>query len=57
MKEPRYAQTLGGSVEAATFTDSAGQKPADRLSIVEAEVAQLREDLDELRRRFDALAL
>jgi len=57
MKEPRYAQTLGGPVETAVFADSGAQKPSDRLSIVEAEVARLREELDELRRRFDALAL
>lgn len=57
MKEPRYAQTLGGPVEAARSADSGMQKPADRLSAVEAEVARLREELDELRRRFDALAL
>jgi uncharacterized protein YceH (UPF0502 family) len=57
MKEPRYAQTLGGPVEAAAFADSGAQKPSDRLSAVEAEVARLREELDELRRRFDALAL
>ena len=57
MKEPRYAQALGGPVETAVFADSGAQKPSDRLSIVEAEVARLREELDELRRRFDALAL
>jgi uncharacterized protein YceH (UPF0502 family) len=57
MKEPRYAQTLGGPVEAAVFADSAAPKSADRISTVEAEVARLREELDELRRRFDALAL
>ena len=27
MKEPRYAQTLGGPVEAAVFADSASQNP------------------------------
>jgi uncharacterized protein YceH (UPF0502 family) len=57
MKEPRYAQTLGGSVETAAYSNALAQKPADRLSTVEAEVARLREELDELRRRFDALAL
>ena len=57
MKEPRYAQTLGGPVETTAYADSGTQKPADRLSYVEAEVARLREELDELRRRFDALAL
>jgi uncharacterized protein YceH (UPF0502 family) len=57
MKEPRYAQTLGGAVETAAYADSVPQKGGDRLSAVEAEVARLREELDELRRRFDALAL
>ncbi len=58
MKEPRYTQTLGGPVEAAASADfAAASKPSDRLSAVEAEVARLREELDELRRRFDALAL
>jgi uncharacterized protein YceH (UPF0502 family) len=57
MKEPRYAQTLGGPVETGSYADAGGQKPGDRLSAVEAEVARLREELDELRRRFDALAL
>ena len=57
MKEPRYAQTLGGPAETAAFADSGAQKPSDRLSTVEAEVTRLREELDELRRRFDALAL
>jgi hypothetical protein len=57
MKEPRYAQTLGGPVETAAFADSGAQKSSDRLSTLEAEVARLREELDELRRRFDALAL
>lgn len=56
MKEPRYAQTLGGAVETAAFADSGAQR-SYRLSTVEAEVARLREELDELRRRFDALAL
>jgi uncharacterized protein len=57
MKEPRYAQTLGGPVESGVYADSGGQKPSDRLSAVEAELARLRDELDELRRRFDALGL
>jgi hypothetical protein len=57
MKEPRYAQMLGGPVETAVCADSGAQKPSDRVAAVEAEVARLREELDELRRRFDALAL
>ena len=57
MKEPRYAQMLGGPVETTAYGDAIPQKSGDRLSTVEAEVARLREELDELRRRFDALAL
>lgn len=53
-KEPRYAQTLGGPVETmpAAPASSGGN---DRLAAVEAEVARLREELDELRRRLDAV--
>jgi uncharacterized protein YceH (UPF0502 family) len=47
-KEPRYAHTLGGPVEAA-----AAPVPTDRLSTLEAEVARLREEVAELRRRLD----
>jgi uncharacterized protein YceH (UPF0502 family) len=57
MKEPRYAQALGETVGTGAYGDSLPQKGGDRLSTVEAEVARLREELDELRRRFDALAL
>ncbi|HEX4276981.1 MAG TPA: YceH family protein [Bryobacteraceae bacterium] len=50
-KEPRYAQTLGGAVE-VTQTSPV---PADRVSSLAAEVARLREEVDELRRRLDAV--
>jgi uncharacterized protein len=49
-KEPRYAQTLGGAVEAASVQ---ALQPPDRISAVEAEVARLREEVTELRRRLD----
>lgn len=56
-KEPRYAQTLAGAVEAAATLSipvpPSGGGTADRVTALEAEVAQLREDLDELRRRLD----
>jgi uncharacterized protein len=49
-KEPRYAHTLGGPVEAA----AAGPiVQSDRLSTLEGEVARLREEVAELRRRLD----
>jgi uncharacterized protein YceH (UPF0502 family) len=47
-KEPRYAHTLGGPVEVA-----APVAPSDRFSTLEAEVARLREEVAELRRRLD----
>jgi len=53
MKEPRYAQTLGGPVEAVVH-----QSPAvahDRLSALEAEVASLRDEVAGLRRQLDDL--
>lgn len=58
MKEPRWAQTLGGPVEfsapaAAGFETGPGS--ADRMSALEAEVAKLREEFSELRRQFDEL--
>ncbi|HVW86908.1 MAG TPA: YceH family protein [Bryobacteraceae bacterium] len=55
MKEPRYAQTLGGPVEqvaAQTQTTAATPQP-DRLAALEAEVSQLREEVTELKRRLD----
>lgn len=54
MKEPRYAQTLGGPVE----VEARAQAPAaqsDRLSALEAEVARLREEVGELKARLDAV--
>ncbi len=53
MKEPRWAQLLGGPVELSTqaFTREAGS--ADRVSLLEADVARLREEVAELRRRLD----
>jgi uncharacterized protein len=57
MKEPRYAQALGGPVEAAGPGDFSESRPSDRIAALEAEVAKLRQELQELRRRFDDLAL
>jgi uncharacterized protein len=58
MKEARYAQTLGGPVEAATAAPvaiGAAQANMDRVSALEAEVAELRREVAELRRQFDEL--
>jgi len=63
MKEPRWAQTLGGPVEFSGPASSgsvsggfeAGGSSADRVSALEAEVAKLREEVSELRRQFDEL--
>jgi uncharacterized protein YceH (UPF0502 family) len=49
-KEPRFAQTLGGPVEMAAAVHSAAP---DRFASLEAEVARLREEVAELRRRLD----
>lgn len=54
MKEPRWAQTLGGPVEFTTPAREATGS-SDRISALEAEVAKLREEVDELRRRLDEL--
>jgi uncharacterized protein YceH (UPF0502 family) len=55
MKEPRYAQTLGGAVDqtAAPPTPAAHAAAGDRISALEAEVARLSEEVAELRRRLD----
>jgi len=45
----RFAQTMGGPVEAAAATAPA----QDRISMLEAEVARLREEVAELSRRLD----
>lgn len=60
MKEPRYAQTLGGTLEqpvaAATATTSAATPAtSDRIAAVEAEVAQLRTEVAELRRLLESV--
>jgi uncharacterized protein YceH (UPF0502 family) len=61
MKEPRYAQTLGGTVESSAALageHTSGSSPvasSERLAVLEAEVARLRGELEDLRRRFDEL--
>jgi uncharacterized protein len=49
-KEPRFAQTLAGAVE---FAAVAPAHSPDRLGTLEAEVAKLRDEVAELRRRLD----
>jgi uncharacterized protein YceH (UPF0502 family) len=48
-KEPRFAHTLGGAVESPAPV----APPTDRLSTLEAEVARLREEVADLRRRLE----
>src|SRR5579863_14812 len=43
-KEPRYAQTLGGAVEASAIAPHATGIAQDRLSALESEVSKLREE-------------
>jgi hypothetical protein len=64
MKEPRYAQALGGPIEVAEPAGSGEIRASDKQAALESQVAKLqeevtrlREELDGLRRRFDDLAL
>ena len=51
-KEPRYAHTFGGTAE---MPQAPAAHSSDRITALEAEVAQLREEVAELRRRLDAV--
>ena len=54
MKEPRYAQTLGGAVERAEMHAPApSASVSDRLTALETELSQLRGEVAELKRRLD----
>jgi hypothetical protein len=53
MKEPRYAQTLGGPVESLAIAPQTAAAGLDRVSALETEVGRLREEVAELRRRLD----
>ena len=59
MKEPRYAQTLSGPVEqtvaSAPVASAGGAHAGDRLTTLEAEVAQLRVEVAELRRLLESV--
>jgi uncharacterized protein len=55
MKEPRYGQTLGGFVDQAVAAPqpSGNASGHDRLGALESDVARLREEVAELRRRLE----
>lgn len=60
MKEPRYAQTLGGMIEQTVAAQApapavAAAPVAARLTALEEEVARLREEVDELRRKLESV--
>jgi uncharacterized protein YceH (UPF0502 family) len=53
MKEPRWAQLLGGPVEFVAPPAMRDAGGSDRMAALESEVARLREEVTELRRRLD----
>lgn len=54
LKEPRFAQTLGGPIDQAEYVSPAAAPGSiDRLANLEYEVAQLRQEVAELRRRLE----
>ena len=53
-KEPRYTHTLGAALEIPQQPVAATLSP-DRITALEGEVAQLHEEVAELRRRLDAV--
>ena len=54
MKEPRWAQLLGGPVEAAPEgTAAVAQAGGSRVGALEEEVAQLRKEVEDLRARLE----
>lgn len=52
-KESRYAHLLAGEVQPASEQATGSSGSADKISVLEAEVARLRQDLDELRQEFE----
>lgn len=55
MKEPRYAQLLTGEPDLSAVAHHAPVPANDRVTALEAEVARLREEVDELRRKLEAV--
>ncbi|MDP9169623.1 MAG: DUF480 domain-containing protein, partial [Acidobacteriota bacterium] len=57
LKEPRYAQLLGGPIDpSVVYTPAAVSTGAnDRIAALEFDVIQLREEVAELRRRLEAV--
>lgn len=53
MKEPRWAQLLGGPVDLSASAHAREGGSFDRVSALETEVAKLREEVADLRRRLD----
>jgi hypothetical protein len=56
-REPRYAHLLAGEVETAEPLPPppmpSGPAPEDRIAALEAELAALRREFDEFRKRFE----
>jgi len=56
-KEQRYAHLLGGPVDMAVSAEAVGAAPArvsiDRITALEEELAQLRREFEDFRRRFE----
>jgi len=53
MKEPRYAQLLGGPVELGQETAAMAGGGGSRLGALEEEVARLRREVEDLRARLE----
>ena len=53
MKEPRYAQLLGGPVEAGSESVAVASAGGSRLGALEEEVGQLRKEVEDLRARLE----
>jgi len=52
-KEQRWAHLMSGDVEVAELPAAAPTPPADRIARLEMELAQLRQEFDDFKRRFE----
>jgi uncharacterized protein len=52
-KEQRWAHLLSGDVEVAELPAAAPTPPSDRIARLEMELAQLRQEFDDFKRRFE----